>query len=176
MIDRCENVNTDGYKRYGGRGIRVCDRWRFSFESFLADMGPRPDDTSIERIDNNGNYEPGNCRWATSKEQANNRSSTRLVTIGNETMSLSEWADRNKIPYKLVRSRVHERGWDPVRAVTDPPLHCARLFVPLAGRNVQLGDLAAECGIPKSVLYQRLYVHGWTVERSITQPTRKRKV
>ncbi len=73
MKHRCNCQNAVNYHHYGGRGISVCDRWLNSFENFLADMGKRPDGTTIDRIDNDGNYEPGNCRWATHKQQYYNK-------------------------------------------------------------------------------------------------------
>lgn len=76
MKGRCENQKRDDYERYGGRGIRVCDRW-LSFDNFYADMGPRPDGCSVDRVENDGNYEPSNCRWATPKQQSDNRRAPR---------------------------------------------------------------------------------------------------
>lgn len=92
MIARCERPGDAGFKNYGARGISVCDRWH-SFDLFMADMGRRPTSKhSIDRIDNDGNYEPGNCRWATREEQARNTRRARPITIGGRTMLLNEWA------------------------------------------------------------------------------------
>lgn len=91
MIARCENPKSDKYKNYGARGIQVCDRWRKSFEAFLEDMGERPVGTSIERVDNSGNYEPGNCRWATLQEQNNNKRNNRRITVSGKCLTLAQW-------------------------------------------------------------------------------------
>jgi hypothetical protein len=97
MIERCENPNATGFDRYGGRGITICDRWRKSFESFLEDVGERPEkDMQLDRIDNDGNYEPGNCRWATMKEQANNRRKRKprlTIAFNGHEKTIPQWAE-----------------------------------------------------------------------------------
>lgn len=90
MIQRCENKNDPAYVWYGARGISVCPSWRTSFETFIADMGPRPDGASLDRIDNNAAYAPSNCRWATNREQQRNRRSNVHVVWGGKPYVLSD--------------------------------------------------------------------------------------
>lgn len=110
MRDRCANPKNLRFSQYGGRGIAVCDRWQ-SFGNFLADMGECPDGMSIDRIDANGNYEPGNCRWATEKTQQNNRRTNRMITFDGRTQSMSEWAREVGIKPGTLRARI-ESGWN----------------------------------------------------------------
>lgn len=104
MKARCYNKNNASYFRYGGRGIKVCDRWLNSFENFYADMGEKPEKMSLDRIDNNGNYSPENCRWADVKTQCNNRRSNLLFTYKGETKTLKQWCEEYNMKYPNVQS------------------------------------------------------------------------
>lgn len=108
MIERCYNKNNKQYKNYGQRSIEVCEHW-LKFENFLIDMGERPNKMSLDRIDNNGNYCPENCRWATFKQQARNRRNTCLFTVNNETKCLKDWCKHFGLNYKCVYSRLNRR-------------------------------------------------------------------
>jgi len=113
MIGRCTSPNDKHFRHYGGRGISVCDRWRLDYVNFLADMGRRPSPKhSIDRIDVNGNYEPGNCRWATAREQAANKQNTHWVQFRGERVALIEACRRAGVEcrYKLIHKRVHSKG------------------------------------------------------------------
>lgn len=115
MRRRCSDPKHRSYKDYGGRGISVCDRWRNDFSAFLADMGLRPSpDHSIDRIKNDGNYEPGNCHWATRVEQSNNRRSSRFLTIGGKTKTLSQWERQVGLNPGVLFRRL-QAGWAPER-------------------------------------------------------------
>jgi hypothetical protein len=117
MIHRCTSPNSRVFCHYGGRGISVCGEWMESFDTFLSDVGPRPSkEHSLDRIDVNGNYEPGNVRWATVDEQAKNRRSTHLVTKGNLTKSVAEWCrDLGISPHKAYYRL--KRGMTPYEAI-----------------------------------------------------------
>jgi len=110
MIERCENPKNKKFPSYGGRGIRVCSRWRNSFEAFLEDMGGKPKGFSVDRIDNNGNYEPGNCRWADAKTQAKNRRSNVWIEYKGKRMIISDWADALGINRGTLEAR-KKAGW-----------------------------------------------------------------
>jgi len=107
MKRRCYNVNNPDYHRYGGRGIKVCDRWLESFKNFYADMGAKPEGHSIDRIDYNGDYTLENCKWSNSFEQANNKSTNARYVYGDEEHTIAEWSRIVDMPQTLLRKRLH---------------------------------------------------------------------
>jgi hypothetical protein len=117
IFQRCYNPKHNAYNRYGGRGIKVCDRWLESYENFLLDMGERPIGMYLDRIDNNGDYTPENCRWATPKEQARNKRNNHLLTYNGETRCLAEWAEITGIHPQTLINRIRN-GWDVPKALT----------------------------------------------------------
>lgn len=121
MKQRCYDPRAKQFEDWGGRGIQVCDRWRNSFENFLADMGEIPQPRlQLDRKDNNGNYEPDNCQWATPKQQCRNTRHNRYLTLGNETMSVVEWSERTGINSTTIRQRLDFSGWTVEQALTTP--------------------------------------------------------
>jgi hypothetical protein len=124
MKRRCQNPNDKRYKDYGGRGIKVCAEWQL-FAQFRADMGDPPTDShTIERIDYNLDYCNSNCRWATPKEQANNKRSNRFISVNGVSKTLQQWADETRIKRETIARRINS-GWEPERAINTP----ARKFV-----------------------------------------------
>lgn len=140
MIQRCHKVGSQGYERYGARGVVVCARWRKSFADFYADMGPRPEseasavisEYSIERIDNNGHYScgkckqckengwPANCKWATREEQNRNKRNSHYVTCNKRTLTVSEWSRETGLGSDVITDRI-ENGWPIEVALSTPP-------------------------------------------------------
>jgi hypothetical protein len=119
MRKRCYDKKYKNYQHYGGRGITVCDRWLNSFENFLEDMGEPPDGLSLDRIDPNGNYRPDNCRWASPREQARNRRTTKFIEFGGKSQLLCDWASEVGITPEALSIRI--KKWGLQRALTTPP-------------------------------------------------------
>jgi len=109
MRERCENPNHQAYLHYGGRGIRVCERWR-SFGNFLSDMGRKPVSMTLDRIDNMCHYEPGNCQWASRRTQSNNTRRNVFMEVDGERKTLAQWARTKGIPYSKLQTRL-KLGW-----------------------------------------------------------------
>lgn len=122
MKKRCFNYADKNYQNYGGRGIKVCDRW-LKFENFIADMGKRPSpEHSLERVNNDGNYEPSNCKWATRTEQGRNRRTCTMVELGGFTKSIAEWCDIFDADYEVVIQRM-KRGKTLLESLKGVPCH-----------------------------------------------------
>jgi hypothetical protein len=117
---RCLNPNDRAYSRYGGRGIKFSERWMV-FLAFYEDMGPRPLGMELDRIDNNGNYEPGNCRWATPQQQANNRRSNRWITFNGKTQTVMQWSRETGIKRTTIEQRLDSCGYSVQKALTKRP-------------------------------------------------------
>lgn len=123
MIQRCTNPSNTNYDRYGAKGVRVCRRWR-KFENFLADMGERPPGCSLDRYpDTKGNYGPGNCRWATRRQQDRNRRHNRLLEHDGRVQCLADWADEVGLSRTGLYYRVVLAGWPIAKALATPPMH-----------------------------------------------------
>lgn len=132
MTQRCTNPKCPNWKNYGARGITVCERWK-TFMNFLEDMGPRPKGMTLERINNQGNYEPGNCRWASYHDQQRNRRDSRPITYNGVTKSQIDWSLEMGGPKNLVCRRINNLGWSPERAITTP---IKKKFIPKKWRRL----------------------------------------
>lgn len=117
MLRRCLDPEDICYKNYGGRGITVCDRW-MDLRNFISDMSPRPDGYSLDRINNDGNYEPSNCQWASERQQSNNRRTNRRLTLNDETMTITEWSKKIGISAETIAKRIDKYGWPIEKALT----------------------------------------------------------
>jgi hypothetical protein len=120
MLQRCNNQKCTQFKNYGARGISVCAAWH-SYDNFIADMGPRPSPKhSLDRIDNNGNYEPSNCRWTDSKTQTRNMRRNTVLELNGERKLLCDWAEHYGLRSSLICNRMNKLGWSIERSLTTP--------------------------------------------------------
>ncbi len=177
MGARCHDPERKDYPRYGGRGVTVCWEWRVSFLRFLNDIGPRPSAKhTLDRIDNNGRYEPANCRWELAKPQARNRRNNNLLTYRGETRCLSEWAEVLGIPRNTIEGRLR-LGWDAEAILSTPPqqgsTHRRRvenMTIPITcgGESRTFHEWSAFLELHPKTLARRLS-RGWTLERALSE-------
>ena len=157
-IHRCEDSSRVEYPRYGGRGIKVCDEWRRDFAAFLAHLGSRPTkDHSLDRIDYDGHYEPGNVRWATWTEQQRNRCDNRRITAFGKTLCLQEWALETGLKRETIARRLNV-GESPEKALRQETFKAATFEY--RGEWMTLTALAELTGIPSNSLMRRIRRHG----------------
>lgn len=174
MKARCNNQTNDNYKYYGGKGIRVCERWA-EFKNFLADMGERPSKKyTIERLDSNKGYEPENCIWADSFVQNNHKTSNYLITFDNQILSISQWARKLGTSSQTIRGRL-KLGWDIERALTTPLLHHpypnrGRLFITWNNETLSIAQWARKFNFPYKLLCERMKRYGYTLEQALRTP------
>lgn len=176
-IQRCYNPKQRDYRRYGARGIVVCERWLESFDNFLEDMGLRPDGHTLERLNNDGNYTKDNCVWASRKEQTRNRESTLKLTYKGETKSLVEWSELTSIPYDTLKARKTRLGYSDYECIEKPVKPGGKLegrsYKPHKGLESKKTRLTAkdvfeirkeiDNGVPRAVLATRFGVSVTTV-------------
>lgn len=165
MIRRCTDPNLPSYADYDGRGIAVCDRW-LVFENFCMDVEKRPKNATLERIDNNEGYSPENCRWATPKEQANNKRSNRYIVFNSEERTLQQWSELTGIPRKVIANRLDRLGWTLERALSTP-CSTARISVTWNGEKISLRALSDLTGVPYQKIRKRLR-RGWSTEKAVS--------
>lgn len=173
MKGRCYNPNDNAYVYYGGRGITICQEWlhpQTGFATFLADMGPRPPDLSINRIDNDGPYAPSNCVWATDIEQARNKSSNRLLRSNNEIHCVQEWAELKGMDRSALKMRL-KRGWSVDESLSKPIGAPSRTthYMTLGDITLSVSDWERKLGWKPGTIKSRLK-HGWTEEQTLSIP------
>ena len=183
MKSRCHNPNNPNYERYGERGIVVCDRWRISFDNFMDDMGPRPEPRelySIDRIDNNKGYHLANCRWATYKQQANNKNNNKdkrtvvpenslIYYPYNKLTTLSEFSSVTKIPLIICKYR-YIQNWSADWILND---NCDNRIYEYQGKKYNMIELSLLSSLDYTVINTRIKQLNWDPTRAIETPLRK---
>ena len=165
MKERCLKEDSPRYKDYGGRGIKICQEWIDDYDNFAewALTHGHQMNLTLDRIDNNGNYEPSNCRWATTVQQGRNTRRNLLVTYNGETKPLSEWCEELNLKYDPIHNRI-EKGWDITLAFNTP----------LSSEYESFASICRRHGINPSTARDRIVKFGWTFEEAINTPSRGR--
>lgn len=171
ILQRLNNPNAKGYHRYGGRGIKICDEWKefINFYNWAMNNGYRKD-LQIDRIDNDGNYEPSNCRWVTSKQSMRNTSTTGNVLWEGKYYTYGELADKFDIIFSTLKDRI-QMGWSLEKALKTPKYE--PLGINYQGKKITLYELSKKCGVRTKLLYQRLILLNWPIEKAISTPVIK---
>jgi hypothetical protein len=170
MKSRCSNPKHPDYHNYGGRGIKVCEKWKGSYEAFLRDIGRRPSPMhSLDRARNSQGYKPGNVRWATTAQQNQNTRLTRDLTINGVTKCVSEWARTMGIARITLQSRLR-KGWPLKKAIFEPVGPRVRLLT-LGKITRTLSEWSVATGISETLIHYRLDA-GWSLKRALTEPSR----
>lgn len=174
MRKRCMNPKQVHFHRYGGRGISVCKRWEV-FENFYKDMGDPPIGMKLDRIDNNGNYTPSNCRWATQMEQQNNRSTNRLIAYRGETKTISQWARETGVKAGTIHWRLKSNilvkdlfSKERLKLRIDQTKRKGVRILEYKGVRETMSYWGRKTGIGVATLWMRLE-RGWPIERALTQ-------
>jgi hypothetical protein len=163
MKGRCYNKRNPKYPRYGARGIKLHTSWENSFETFLNDMGKRPEDCdSIERLDNDGDYSPSNCKWATAKEQSNNTSENILLDYNDKTQTLEQWCEELGLNYSTTYGRIVTRGWGIERAFT-APITRPTVMVKHNGESKSISQWSRDLDIPNSTIHNLISNRGMSI-------------
>lgn len=177
MIRRCTDERNSRYERYGGRGIKVCDEWLNDFQSFKtwALENGHEEGLTLDREDNDGNYEPSNCRWATAKQQANNTCYNRIVKYKGITGTLTEICELFNKDYGLVNGRI-QKGWSVAKSLNTPlnGYTSRNHLLTYKGVTKSVADWNRELGFSKNTLSERIR-SGMSVEEALTKPLRKRR-
>lgn len=169
MNQRCHNPNNPDFKHYGGRGLEVCPEWKPNFKAFYKHIGPKPHNkTSVERIDNNRGYEPGNVRWATQEEQTNNCRSNRCITFSGKTYTAAQWAKKLNVTSYMIRRRL-DRGWSIEKTLNAPFQHSRIHAITFRGKTQSIQQWADDYGMKRGTFNARLN-RGWSVKKSLNTP------
>lgn len=175
MKARCENPSDSRFHCYGARGIKVCERWRGEngFQNFIADMGLKPGrGYSIDRINNDGDYEPSNCKWSTDNEQANNKSNNIYISYQGETKTLKEWSRELGLDYKNLWERMKYYGWSFEKTIKTKKRETVSRLVEYNGATKTLAQWCHELHLTYATIKSRLD-NGWPVQKAFEQPIRR---